>query len=207
MNHQILLLTLTPKRNRIFRRMCRLTSSKASCRDAQPALKNAEQRGLGHFPNKHFATQKVFLYRRKHCLLALRTVKLPFQSSRVIFLGRNTSQKSSIIYVKSVWKRCHMDLPGSTNLIQRKASRTSQLRPIIMWARLFFKLPLQHGGIYGIAVPRFASWYPPSIWKAIWTFRSEKTENSYSNLGILLLCPTWRKSFRKLPHRLSPHGR
>lgn len=24
-----------------------------------------------------------------------------------------------------------------------------------------------HGGIYGIAVPRFASWYPPSIWKAI----------------------------------------
>lgn len=80
---------------------------------------------------------------------------------------RNTSQKSSIISVKSVWKRCHMDLPGSTNLIQRKASRTSRLRPIIMWARLFFKLPLQHGKIYGIAVPRFASWYPPSIWKAI----------------------------------------
>lgn len=41
-----------------------------------------------------------------------------------------------------------------------------------------------------IAVPRFASWYPPSIWKAIQTFHSEKTENSYSNLGILLLCPT-----------------
>ena len=80
---------------------------------------------------------------------------------------RNTSQKSSIISVKSVWKRCHMDLPGSTNLIQRKASRTSRLRPIIMWSRLFFKLPLHHGGIYGIAVPRFASWYPPSIWKAI----------------------------------------
>ena len=36
---------------------------------------------------------------------------------------------------------------------------------------------------------------------------SEKTENFYSNLGILLLCPTWRKSFRKLPHCLSPHGR
>ena len=34
-----------------------------------------------------------------------------------------------------------------------------------------------------------------------------KTENSYSNLGILLLCPTWTKSLRKLPHRLSPHGR
>ena len=30
-----------------------------------------------------------------------------------------------------------------------------------MWAKLFFKLPLHHGGIYGIAVPRFASWYPP----------------------------------------------
>ena len=41
-----------------------------------------------------------------------------------------------------------------------------------------------------IAVPRFASWYPPSIWKAICTFHSEKAENSYSNLGILLLCPT-----------------
>ena len=44
---------------------------------------------------------------------------------------------------------------------------SSRLRPIIMWSRLFFKLPLHHGGIYGIAVPRFASWYPPSIWKAI----------------------------------------
>ena len=110
---------------------------------------------------------QLLVDRRKHCLLALRTVKLPFQSSRVIFLGRNTSQKSSIISVKSVWKRCHMDLPGSTNLIQRKASRTSRLRPIIMWTRRFFKLPLQHGETYGIAVPRFASWYPPSIWKAI----------------------------------------
>ena len=62
---------------------------------------------------------------------------------------------------------------NNTNLIlsdeseKRKASRTSRLRPIIMWARLFFKLPLQHGEIYGIAVPRFASWCPPSIWKAI----------------------------------------
>ena len=28
------------------------------------------------------------------------------------------------------------------------------------------------------------------IQKAIWTFRSEKTENFHSNLGILLLCPT-----------------
>ena len=27
-------------------------------------------------------------------------------------------------------KRCHMDLPGSTNLIQRKASRTSRLQPL-----------------------------------------------------------------------------
>src|SRR5699024_2919226 len=38
--------------------------------------------------------------------------------------------KSSIISVKSVWKRCHMDLPGSTSLIQRKASRTSRLQPL-----------------------------------------------------------------------------
>lgn len=32
--------------------------------------------------------------------------------------------------------------------------------------------------------------FGPSIWKTICTFHSEKTENSYSNLGILLLCPT-----------------
>ena len=50
---------------------------------------------------------------------------------------------------------------------KRKATHTSRLRPIIMWTRLFFKLPLQHGKIYGIAVPRFASWYSPSIQKAI----------------------------------------
>ena len=25
-------------------------------------------KGFGALPNKHFATQKVFLYRRKHCL-------------------------------------------------------------------------------------------------------------------------------------------
>ena len=78
-----------------------------SRRDAQPALKNAEQRGLGHFPNKHFATQKVFLYRRKHCLLALRTVKLPFQSSRVIFLGRSPAEEHlpGIIQAKECMKK------------------------------------------------------------------------------------------------------
>ena len=37
--------------------------------------------------------QAMFLYRRKHCLLALRTVKLPFQSSRVIFLGRSPAEE------------------------------------------------------------------------------------------------------------------
>lgn len=53
------------------------------------------------------------------------------------------------------------------HLIQRKASRTSRLRLIIMWTRLFFKLPLRHGEIYGIVVPYSANWCPPSIWKAI----------------------------------------
>ena len=33
--------------------------------------------------------------------------------------------------MKSVWKRCPIGLPGSTNPIRRKASRTSRLRPII----------------------------------------------------------------------------
>lgn len=31
----------------------------------------------------------------------------------------------------------------------------------------FLQTPTAAWGIYGIAVPRFASWYPPSIWKAI----------------------------------------
>ena len=98
---------------------------------------------------------------------ALIQKKITAENALKALISEEASLRSSIISVKSVWKRCHMDLPGSTNLIQRKASRTSRLRPIIMWTRLFFKLLLQHGGIYGIAVPRFASWYPPSIWKAI----------------------------------------
>ena len=54
-----------------------------------------------------------------------------FQCRLRVPAGRFLSdQKSSIISVKSVWKRCHMDLPGSTNLIQRKASRTSRLQPL-----------------------------------------------------------------------------
>ena len=62
--------------------------------------------GLG-VPNKYFATQKVFLYRRKHCLLALRTVKLPFQSSRVIFLGRSPAEEHlpGIIQAKECMKK------------------------------------------------------------------------------------------------------
>ena len=194
-----------------------------SRRDAQPALKNAEQRGLGHFPNKHFATQKVFLYRRKHCLLALRTVKLPFQSSRVIFLGRSPAEEHLPVVIqarKCMKKKKHISeeqhylceiglekMPYGSSWLYKSYTEESLTHIAITAYWLFFSLTLQHGEIYGIAVPRFASWYPPSIWKAIWTFHSEKAENSYSNLGILLLCPTWRKSFRKLPHRLSLHGR
>ena len=36
---------------------------------------------------------QLLVDRRKHCLLALRTVKLPFQSSRVIFLGRSPAEE------------------------------------------------------------------------------------------------------------------
>ena len=49
-------------------------------------------KGLG-VPNKYFAKQKKQMYIRLHCLLALRTVKLPFQSSRVIFLGRSPAEE------------------------------------------------------------------------------------------------------------------
>ena len=52
--------------------------------------------------------------------------------------------------MKSVWKRCPIGLPGSSNPIRRKATHTSQLRPIIMWTRLFFKLPLQLGKSMGL---------------------------------------------------------
>ena len=64
-------------------------------------------KGFGALPNKHFATQKVFLYRRKHCLLALRTVKLLFQSSRVIFLGRSPAEEHlpGIIQAKECMKK------------------------------------------------------------------------------------------------------
>ena len=63
--------------------------------------------GFGHSPTSIFAKQKVFLYRRKHCLLALRTVKLPFQSSRVIFLGRSPAEGHlpAIIQAKECMKR------------------------------------------------------------------------------------------------------
>ena len=57
------------------------------------------------------------------------------------------------------------------------------------------------------------SYTTPNVWRytifkleSDLNLPSEKTEKSYSNLGILLLCPTWRKSFRKLPHCLSPNG-
>ena len=49
-------------------------------------------KGLG-VPNKYFATQNKQMYIRLHCLLALRTIKLPFQSSRVIFLGRSPAEE------------------------------------------------------------------------------------------------------------------
>ena len=63
-------------------------------------------KGLG-VPNKHFATQKPLLYIRLHCLLALRTVKLPFQSSRVIFLGRSPAEEHlpGIIQAKECMKK------------------------------------------------------------------------------------------------------
>ena len=49
-------------------------------------------KGLGA-PNKYFATQNKQMYIHLHCLQALRTIKLPFQSSRVIFLGRGPAEE------------------------------------------------------------------------------------------------------------------
>ena len=62
--------------------------------------------GLG-VPNKYFATQKKQMYIRLYCLLALRTIKLPFQSSRVIFLGRSPAEEHlpGIIQAKECMKK------------------------------------------------------------------------------------------------------
>lgn len=51
--------------------------------------------------------QKTRLGTRSHCLLALRTVKLPFQSSRVIFLGRSLAEEHlpGIIQAKACMKK------------------------------------------------------------------------------------------------------
>ena len=51
--------------------------------------------------------RKWCLYRQPHCLLALRTVKLPFQSSRVIFLGRSPAEEHlpGIIQAKECMKK------------------------------------------------------------------------------------------------------
>ena len=63
-------------------------------------------KGLG-VPNKYFATQKKQMYIRLHCLQALRTIKLPFQSSRVIFLGRSPAEEHlpGIIQAKECMKK------------------------------------------------------------------------------------------------------
>lgn len=52
-------------------------------------------------------TSISLLYIQKPCLLALRTVKLPFQSSRVIFLGRSLTEEHlpGIIQAKECMKK------------------------------------------------------------------------------------------------------
>ncbi len=94
---------------------------------------------------------QLLVDRRKHCLLALRTVKLPFQSSRVIFLGRSPAEE-------------HLPAVIQARKCMKKKKPISEEQHYLCEIGLE-KMP--HGEIYGIAVPRFASWYPPSIWKAI----------------------------------------
>ena len=62
--------------------------------------------GLG-VPNKYFAEQNKQMYIRLHCLRVLRTVKLPFQSSRVIFLGRSPAEEHlpAVIQAKECMKK------------------------------------------------------------------------------------------------------
>ena len=80
-----------------------------SRRDAQPALKNAEQRGLGHSPTSilNLDFEKSDSKIASWYQLALRAVKLPFQSSRVIFLGRSPAEEHlpGIIQAKECMKK------------------------------------------------------------------------------------------------------
>ena len=111
-----------------------------------------------------YILERIFVFLEAQ-LVAHLVVELLFLN---VFADLGFVSTYCIIYVKSVWKRCPIGLPGSSNPIRRKASRTSRLRPIIiMWTRRFFRLPLQYGEIYGIAVPHSANWCPPSIWKVI----------------------------------------
>ena len=166
-------------------------------------------KGLG-FPNKHFATQKVFLYRRKHCLLALRTVKLPFQSSRVIFLGRSPAEEHlpGIIQAKECMKKkkhiseeqhylCEIgleEIPYRSSWLYKSYTEESITHITIT-------------AYYNVDEAFLQT--PTAAWGNLWNCRAAlrklvssvylesdlnlpfgKTENSYSNLGILLLCPT-----------------
>ena len=72
------------------------------CGKSQPQTKRPLCRRSALRHSGLFAT-----YRRKHCLLALRTVKLPFQSSRVIFLGRSPAEEHlpGIIQAKECMKK------------------------------------------------------------------------------------------------------
>ena len=80
-------------------------------RSLHPA--DAVLRRVWEAPNKHFARgrkdteQKWQIGTSLLCLLALRTVKLPFQSSRVIFLGRSLAEEHlpGIIQAKACMKK------------------------------------------------------------------------------------------------------
>ena len=83
-------------------------------RNAQPASTGCSfKKGLGKFPTSIFARgrkdteQKWQIGTSLPCLLALRTVKLPFQSSRVIFLGRSLTEEHlpGIIQAKECMKK------------------------------------------------------------------------------------------------------
>ena len=143
-------------------------------------------KGLGA-PNKYFATQNKQMYIHLHCLQALRTIKLPFQSSRVIFLGRGPAEEHlpGIIQAKECMKKkkhiseeqhylCEIGLekmPYRSSWLFKSYTEESHTHIAITAYynvdEAFLQTPTAAGEIYGIAVPRFASWYPPSIRKAI----------------------------------------
>ncbi len=163
-------------------------------------------KGLG-FPNKYFANQNKQMYIRLHCLLALRTVKLPFQSSRVIFLGRRPAEEHlpGIIQAKECMKKkkpiseeqhylCEIGLekmPYGSSWLYKSYTEESIMHITIAAYynvdEVFLQTPTAAWGDLWDCRAALRKLVSSVYLESDLNFPFGKTENFYSNLGILLL--------------------